>query len=164
MRRLHLGLTCALFVVSSLTLAACGGHTVVPVAAPNAGAFSRFTLISADDATIPNIAGTYAGSIVETVDGKSATGHASFDLKQSGSKISGTVTITYNGKSHTLNLSGTAAKTSKGVALKFTVFDSNGRNASAHGRVGGKQFNGKAYVPPDGSKPAVYITFKTTKA
>lgn len=152
-------------VLSSLTLGACGGgHGMVPAGVPDSP-FSKSIapFDAAVDATVPNIAGTYTGTFVATEDGRSGSGTIKIVVKQSGSKVSGTATLSANGKSTTGDWSGTAARTKKGVSVKFVTYDYNGRNATGHGNVIGKHFNGKAYVPASGKNPAVTITFKTLK-
>ena len=154
----------SIFVLSAFALTACGGRGVTP---PFAGQVTHGAgLISNvfEDATVPNVAGTYKGAFTATENGHTANGTYSQVIKQSASAISGTVTETAAGHTNTFNFSGTVAKAVRGAKLKFTIFNQiNGRNASAHAKVIGKNETGKAYVPPSGTNPAIYFTFKGTK-
>ncbi|HEV3155697.1 MAG TPA: hypothetical protein VGZ02_17995 [Candidatus Baltobacteraceae bacterium] len=158
----HSASTIALFVFvsSALALAGCGGRGVTP---PFAGQVTHDSMLVSDvvEATVPNVAGTYKGTFTVTESGHSGNGTFSQVMKQSGTAISGTVAETILGSTKTFNFSGTVAKAAKGAKLKFTIYNqSSGRNASAHANVIGKHENGKAYVPPSGTKPAIYFTFK----
>jgi len=156
---------CALIVLASISLGACGGsHAIVP---PSNGFTPTTDSISAlsnfVETTVPNVAGTYSGSVVATESGKSESGTVVIVLQQSGSAISGSVKTTINGKTATFSLSGTVKRTVKGAFLKFTIFNPNGRNASATATVIGSHLNGKAYVPPSGTKPAITFKIRTVK-
>ncbi len=155
---------CALIVLASISLGACGGsHAVTPASgfAPTSDSIAGLSTFAV--AAVPNVAGTYSGSVTATENGRSASGTVVVVLQQSGSTISGSVKTTINGKTLTQALSGTVKRTLKGAFLKFTIFASSGPNATGTGTVIGTHFNGKAYVPPSGTKPAVTFKFKTVK-
>lgn len=151
-------------LVLASALAACANGTSV---APSGGLLPTGAVRApASDyvqMSVPNIAGKYSGTVTESEGGHTISGSVTIDVKQSGSSVSGTFDPTINGRKYSLTFSGKVFKTAKGAYVKYTVYNPKGRNATGHATVIGKHLNGKAYVPPKGTKPAITITFKTVK-
>lgn len=137
---------------------AAGMHASPPVVL-----FTQNAAIADQTATLPIVAGTYAGEFSETEGSKVIDGTVKIAIKQSGSKISGTFTYTTNKVKETLPFSGSVKKALHGAKLKFIIQNPHGRSASGKATVKGDTLKGTAYAAPSGTLPAVHIKFVAKK-
>ena len=119
---------------------------------------------SALSASVPKVSGVYSGTLTVKESGHTATGAVTMTIKQSLSKVSGPFDVTFGTKTTKLTFSGTVKGDTQGADLKFTIYKTKTQYAHASAEIIGGVLTGKAYVPPSGSNPAVYITFTMTKA
>jgi len=133
--------------IIALALAGCAGQSGAPSAAwgpalPPALTHLQPSAGFAPDSTF-SVSGTYDGSVHVSENGKGYTGSLVVTLAQDGGDISGTVTVTHNGKTAHLTLDGTVKiEGKKKAALAFTIYDPKGQYASATATVKGKKLTG----------------------
>jgi hypothetical protein len=113
---------------------------------------------------VPNVAGTYNGSITETEGSQQRTGSLALTIQQQGSRISGDAIVSFSSGSDELTISGTVKAAKKGAALTFEMIPEHGRTADAKATVKKKKLVGSAVVPASGSEPEVDLSFQTKKA
>lgn len=150
-------------ILAAFALAACGGHTFTPAQSVSTSGLLHPVALGLTQFSVPNVAGTYNGTITVREGTHSVSGTVVIDIKQSGSSISGTIAITINGQTKHYTLAGTVSAITGGAKLKFVATSPSGRKAKAHATVYGKHLNGKAYAAPSGNQPAVYFAYKTVR-
>jgi hypothetical protein len=119
---------------------------------------------SVRESSVPQVAGVYNGTVVETSQGRSIKAKLKLTLKQSGNKLTGIFDIILKTLQDEFPISKGIVVSSHGATiLHFTIEGSPGRNAKATARLTGKTLKGKAKVPPH-KGPAVLFKYTTTKA
>jgi hypothetical protein len=152
--------------IVSLTTAGCasrnGGGTAPAGVMPALGLPGPSAAV--EDSAKLNISGTYQGSAKWVEGDKEYSASLTIDVAQEGSKFSGSFTLRSGSKTDDLTIDGAlkSDKTKK-AKLAFTIYAKKARYATGSGTASKKKFAGKATVPASGSKPAVHITFSTTK-
>jgi hypothetical protein len=148
--------------VFALLLAGCGHGISGTSPAPPVTAFADRSSLAADSLdTLPNVAGTYKGTIDDEHVG---AGTLTIVLKQSGSAISGTFTPDWKGHSKTLDISG-KVYVAKGVThVRYTVTGTKICPANAHGTVSATHHLNGGYVVSNCGKNDTKGTYKTVKS
>jgi hypothetical protein len=156
------------FLALCVVLGGCGGRQGSPGAllpgpvqpagfTRSAPAIALQTVATA--ATLPNVAGTYTGTIDDAVKG---TGTLTIVLNQNGSKLSGTFTPVINGKTGTANFTGKVFVSKGKTKIKLSSVFSK-CSGSAKGYVTKTHHLNGSYTAtcPAGS---THGTFKTIKS
>jgi hypothetical protein len=115
------------------------------------------------DESVPKVAGQYDGTYSETIGVQTVHGTVAVTIVQSGKNITGKFDPKVDGIVFHLGITGTVKSGTHGAKLRFTIINFGGRNASAKAKVKGSKLIGTAYVPPAGTKKAVYIKYNTVK-
>jgi len=112
--------------------------------------------------SVPNIAGTYTGTIQDKLYG---AGTLTIVFTQSGSTISGTVTPTWKGHSRTLSASGRVFVKSGKTKVKFGFGAAHFCSGTSTGTVSATHhLNGSYVVPPCKYSAGSSGTYKTVKS
>ncbi len=119
---------------------------------------------SVRESSVPQVAGVYNGTVVETSQGRSIKAKLKITLRQSGDKLTGIFDIILKTMQDQFPIPKGIVVSSHGeTILHFTIEGSPGRNAKATARLTGKTLKGKAKVPPH-KGPAVLFKYTATKA
>ena len=152
-------ITLALISSAMVTIASCstGAGSITPAMQPA----SLHTI--GEQASVPNVAGTYVGTWKQTGGGKPPeTGTVTVTLHQSASKISGKIAAKYKSHTYDLSLTGTVKAAGKGASLQFTVKSHLG-NGKGNGTVLDSKLTGTIIFPAHGSVPKTTITLTASK-
>jgi len=151
--------------IVGLALVACGGRSGAPSGIWGPALTPSITnpppaAEFAPDSTF-NVSGTYDGSVHVSENGKSYTGSLVVVLTQKGDDLSGSVTVTHNGRTAHLTIEDGTVKIEgkKKAALAFKLYDPKGQYAAASATVKGKKLTGKGTA----GKASISFSAKKTK-
>ncbi len=99
------------------------------------------------DADPPNVAGSYAGSIQDRLQGDVSRGTVVLVLNQSGPAVSGTIEVS-DPDQVTDAFTGTVAKTTRGAILHLSIANAQGRIEGLWAKVIGTTLFGKGWADP----------------
>lgn len=126
-------------------------------------AFSRSASTASIRDLVPNLTGTYKGSVTETINGRSVTDPLKLVIKQSGSKFTGIFDIILKTVSDEFPIKHGVVSVAQGkTILHFVIEGSPGRNAHATAVLAGSRIKGAARVPPRNG-PAVRLKYSARK-
>jgi hypothetical protein len=150
----------ALAVFSMLPIAACSMRGAAPVPASPAGSSLSRTAIQPP---VPNLSGTYKGTVIESSQGRSVKDPLKITIKQSGNKFTGIFDIVLKTISDEFPIEKGVVIVSQGkTILHFTIEGAPGRNAKATARLVGTTIKGRAKVPARNG-PAVRFKYSAKK-
>jgi hypothetical protein len=138
------------FGITAVALAGCSGQSGTPSGAWGPSLTPAVTHLQsaaelAPDSTF-NVSGTYDGSAHWSDHGKSYSASLAATLTQNGAHLSGSFTLSRNGKTAHLTVEDGTVKIEgkKKAALAFRLYDSKGQYATATATVKAKKLTGTA--------------------
>jgi hypothetical protein len=149
----------ALAALCTLAIADCSsrGNSLVPAGPAGSGA-----VLPAVRVPVPNISGTYKGTVVESSQGRSIKSPLKILIKQSGAHFTGIFDIILKTLSDAFPIEKGLVVVRNGKTILHFVIEGDPRNARATATLVGTTIKGKAKVPPHGG-PAVRFKYTAKK-
>jgi|GEM_PF-6668300 len=149
----------AFAALSTMAIAGCSsrGSSLVP-----AGAASNAVRESAVQPNVPNLSGTYKGTVVESSQGRSIKAGLKITIRQSGAHFTGIFDMLLKTISDPFPIKSGLVVVSHGKTILHFVIEGSPRNARATATLVGTTIKGKAKVPPHNG-PAVRFKYSAKK-